>query len=340
MPGALPAVAFIALILVLIPFALHWRSRNVPLLSIFGWLAISDLIFGINAIIWNGNVNIVVPVWCDITTKIRIGSEIALPVCALTLALQVYRVTLQKSRLGAPLELGLCLGFPFLIMVLHTIVQGHRFDIYENFGCSPAIYVSIPSIIILDVPPLVAATLALIFCTLALINFARQRWAFSRLIQDSHSPGLSKSRYFRLMSLTFLLGVWTAVVICIARARAYRNGLLPWTSWDYVHSDFWLVSQYPTAVIPSDVLQWLYFNWFSVPASSFSTFVFFAFGVEAVREYRGCGRWFASTVLQYHTEPVFTVPSIMSSRNSEGSTEDESFRYINGNAKSTTESAV
>ncbi|KAJ7093543.1 hypothetical protein C8R44DRAFT_890763 [Mycena epipterygia] len=137
------------------------------------------------------------------------------------------------------------------------------------------------------------------------------------------------------MSLTFLLRICTAVVISLTRASAYRNGLLPWTTWDYVHSDFWLVSQYPIAVIPSDVV-WLYFSWFSVPVSSFSTFIFFAFGVEAVREYRGCGRWFATTVLQHHTELVFMVPSIVSSR--EASAEDGSYRYIN--TKSTTESAV
>ncbi|KAJ7455445.1 GPCR fungal pheromone mating factor [Mycena latifolia] len=301
MPGALPAIAFIALVLVLIPLALHCRSRNIPLLSIIAWLAISDLIYGINTAIWDGNVDLVAPVWCDITTKLRIGSEIALPVCALALALQVYRITLQKSRLGLGAELAMCLGFPIIIMALHTIVQGHRFDVYENFGCSPAIYLSVPSIIILDIPPLIASALALMYCILALVNFARQRQAFLRMVQDSNNPGLSKSRYFRLMSLTFFLGIWNALVISLTRANAYRNGLLPWTTWDDVHSYFLIVSQYPTAVIPRDVLGWLYFDWMLVPISSFFTFAFFAFGTEATSDYRACGRWVDTTILRRQT---------------------------------------
>ncbi|KAJ6600326.1 GPCR fungal pheromone mating factor [Mycena vulgaris] len=323
MPGALPAVAFVAFVLVLVPLFLHWKSRNIPLLFIIGWLAISDLIYGINAVIWNGNVNLVAPVWCDISTKLKIGSEIALPICALALALQVYRITLQRSRLGLGLELGICLGLPVIIMALHSIVQGHRFDVYEDFGCNAAVYLSVPSVIILDIPPLIAAALALVYCSLALVNFSKQRQAFSRIVHESRSPGLSKSRYFRLMSLTFLLGIWNALVISLTRASVYRNGLLPWTTWDDVHSYFLLVSQYPTALIPSDVLQWLYFNWMSVPISSLFVFVFFAFGAEATRDYRACGRWFETTVLRRETGSQSTLSSGQSTR--VGSMKDKSF---------------
>ncbi|KAJ7655339.1 GPCR fungal pheromone mating factor [Mycena rosella] len=323
MPGALPTVAFIALVLALVPLALHWRSRNVPLLSIMAWLAMSDLIYGTNSTIWNGNVDIVAPVWCDISTKLRVGSEIALSVCTLALALQVYRVTLQKSRLGLAWQLGICLGFPLIIMGLHSIVQGHRFDIYEDFGCNPAIYLSVPSIIILDVPPLVAAALALVYCSLALVNFSRQRKAFSRIVRDAHSPGLSKSRYFRVMSLTFSLGLWNALVLSLTRASAYRNGLLPWTTWDDVHSYFFLVSQYPTALIPSDVLGWLYFNWSSVPISIIFVFAFFGFGTEAVTDYRACARWFEKTILRQNTGSPSSESPGQSDRS--GSVQDKCF---------------
>ncbi|KAJ7182529.1 GPCR fungal pheromone mating factor [Mycena crocata] len=295
---ALPAIAFISFVLAFLPLLLHWRSRNIPLLSIIGWLALSDLIYGINSSVWAGNVNLAGPVWCDITTKIKIGGDIALPVSALALALQVYRITLQKSRLGLRLELGICIGFPVLIMALHSIVQGHRFDIYEDFGCQPAIFLSVPSVFILDIPPLIAATLALIYCSLALVNFSRQHQAFLRMVKDTQSAGLSKSGYLRLMSLTFLLGVWNALVIALTRASAYRNGLLPWTTWNDVHADFLLVTVYPLEIIPSDLLGWLYFSWLAVPISSLFVFVFFAFGAEATREYRTYTRWFETAVLR------------------------------------------
>jgi len=98
MPGALPIIAFISLALILVPLPIHWKSRNVPLLSIIAWLAISNVTYGINSAIWSGNVTIEDLVWCDITTKLKIGSEIALPASAFALALQVYRITLQKNR--------------------------------------------------------------------------------------------------------------------------------------------------------------------------------------------------------------------------------------------------
>ncbi|KAJ7164146.1 GPCR fungal pheromone mating factor [Mycena filopes] len=286
MPGALPAIPFLAFLLTLVPLLLHRSSRNIPLLSIILWLAISDLIYGINAVIWAGNENLTDLVWCDITTKLQIGADVALPASAFALALQVYRITLQQSRLGMPLELGICVGLPFLTMGLHTIVQGHRFDMYEDFGCQPAIYPSLPSIFLLDVPPLAAAGFGLSFCILALVNFVKQRKAFGKLSRGPRGgQGISNSAHIRLMSLTLLLGLWNAIAIPLTRAPTYYDGLLPWTSWNTVHADFWLVPQYPLAVISRDLLRWLYFSWASVPITSLFVFAFFAFGEEAKREY-------------------------------------------------------
>ncbi|KAJ7930531.1 GPCR fungal pheromone mating factor [Mycena leptocephala] len=252
-------------------------------------------------------------------TKLKIGGDIALPVSALALALQVHRITLQKSRLGIWLELGICVGFPVLIMILHTIVQGHRFDIYEDFGCNPAIFLSTASIIILDIPPLIAAALALVYCILALLNFSRQRQAFIRMLRDSQGAGLSKSGHLRLMALTFMLGVWNALVVSLTRASAYRNGLLPWTNWGDVHADFWIVSTYPLAIIPRDVLGWLYIGWSSVPISSLFVFVFFAFGTEATREYRASVKWFETTILRRETGSHSIFSSGTSSSKNNGS---------------------
>ncbi|KAJ6498387.1 GPCR fungal pheromone mating factor [Mycena vitilis] len=261
MPGALPSSAFISLFLATVPLVLHSRTGNVPLLSILVWLAVSALTYGINSVIWYGNVQAIALPWCDIVTKLKIGGEIALPTSTFVLALRVYRITLQMARVRLWLELGLCLGFPVLTMALHTIVQGHRFDIYEDFGCNPAIFFSIPSIIILDVPPLIMASLALGYSALALVNFSRQRLAFSRLFRGGNVAGISQSAYLRLMFLTLFLGVWNAIVIFSTKASTFHSGvILPWTNWTDVHADFGLLSTYPLAIIPGDVLGWLYFN--------------------------------------------------------------------------------
>ncbi|KAJ7278851.1 GPCR fungal pheromone mating factor [Mycena rebaudengoi] len=299
MPGAFPAAAFIGAALVLIPLSVHWRARNVLMLSIMAWLFVSDLTYGINSVIWRQNIDIVVPAWCDITTKIKVGSDIALPAACLCLALQLYRVAYsmqvpQKSRFLV-LDLTLSLGLPFLIMALHYVVQGHRFDIMENIGCTPAIYVSVPSIILLDIPPLVCAALALVFASLALVKFSKRRTAFSRMVQSSNS-GLSTSRYVRLMGMSFSLGVWNAICISVSRSSMYVGGLNTWTNWADVHADFSIVSQYPDSAIPSQLKRSMTFTWWAVPISSLLLFCFFAFGEEAMKEYISGGNWIKQTI--------------------------------------------
>jgi len=64
----LPIGAFLAAALALVPLPWHWRARNVATLSIIAWLFISNAVYGINSVIWAGNVENAVPIWCDIGT--------------------------------------------------------------------------------------------------------------------------------------------------------------------------------------------------------------------------------------------------------------------------------
>ena len=63
-----PVGAFLAAFLVLIPLPAHWRSRNIATVSIIVWLFAMDVIYGVNTIVWDGNVRKHLLVWCDIST--------------------------------------------------------------------------------------------------------------------------------------------------------------------------------------------------------------------------------------------------------------------------------
>lgn len=63
----MPLGALTAAVLVLVPLPWHWRARNVPTLSMIAWLFVSNVIFAVNSIVWAGSVDLVVPVWCDIS---------------------------------------------------------------------------------------------------------------------------------------------------------------------------------------------------------------------------------------------------------------------------------
>jgi hypothetical protein len=67
----LPAFGLIAALLVLIPLPRQIRARNIATISLTWWFFGSCLIASVNAIVWAGNVNDPIPVWCDISKLLR-----------------------------------------------------------------------------------------------------------------------------------------------------------------------------------------------------------------------------------------------------------------------------
>ncbi|KAG2151131.1 pheromone A receptor-domain-containing protein [Suillus bovinus] len=147
-------------------------STGHSTLSIIAWLFILNFMYGVDALIWSDNMNIVIPVWCDITSKIIIGSTFSLPAACLCLCIHIKHVasvnqgkTLLSNKWTRQLfELFMCFGLPMISMGLHYIVQGHRFDIIKGYGCHPATYVSIPAIFLIWVPPLTLSNGLMTFC--------------------------------------------------------------------------------------------------------------------------------------------------------------------------------
>ena len=62
----LPFFSFISALLVILPLSCHWPTRNVAVLALMSWLFIANVIYGINSLVWAGNIRNSVPVWCDI----------------------------------------------------------------------------------------------------------------------------------------------------------------------------------------------------------------------------------------------------------------------------------
>lgn len=283
----------------------HWRARNVATLSISAWLFVSNVIYGTNAIIWDHNVKIVVPVWCDIVTKLQIGATMALPACCLCLCIHLERIASVREvgtqkrlqRLRRLFDFSLCWLLPMVYMALHYVVQGHRYDIVEDLGCRPATYNSLQSIFLVWVPPLIVVVLTLVYAGLALYHFFQRRITFARHLQSGGSA-LTTSRYFRLMAMAIVQMFWGALLIGINMWFTCRSGLRPWTGWADVHSNFSRVALFPTLLIPPSVLRWTYFLWWTIPISSVIFFAFFAFGQDAVKEYVACFRWVRSNLLR------------------------------------------
>ena len=67
MHSELPYVAFIAAFLVLVPLPWHWRARNIATLAMAAWLFVTNMIYGVDAVLWKGTILVKAVVWCDIS---------------------------------------------------------------------------------------------------------------------------------------------------------------------------------------------------------------------------------------------------------------------------------
>ncbi|KAI0651378.1 pheromone A receptor-domain-containing protein [Trametes meyenii] len=301
----LPAASILAAILVLLPLPWHWRAGNVATLSIIVWLFAVNVIYAVDSLIWSHNVARVALVWCDITTKILIGANLALPAACMCICIHLEQVasvrqaltTRSQKRRRQIMEAVLCYVVPVIWMGLHYIVQGHRFDIIEEFGCRPSIYVSIPAIFLMWVPSLIMSFVTLVFAAMAFSHFVRRRITFAKHLENSNS-GLNASRYLRLMLLAIIEMFASAAAVSATLGFSVIWDMRPWTNWADVHFDFWRVDTFATAFLPPFIYRFYYACWWIAPVSAYLFCAFFAFGQEAMKEYKAHAMWVWTRVLK------------------------------------------
>ncbi|KAJ6498395.1 GPCR fungal pheromone mating factor, partial [Mycena vitilis] len=232
---------FLASALVLVPLPWHWRARNTTTLSMLAWLFASNLQYAINSIIWAGRTDNVVPVWCDIVTKMDIGATAALPACCLALALQLWRVSSSphttNKQMVLMVDLGLCWVFPLTIMALRElsnlaltsnshrdsdyVVQGHRFDIIED-----------------TVSRVTRTPIDIEICSMSRVTRRFGKWSQNADKFVDKKSAWTTRRYLRVMVVTFILATWEAAVMGLVYGLTFSGPLEPYTSWADVHLGF------------------------------------------------------------------------------------------------------
>jgi hypothetical protein len=120
------------------------------------------------------------------------------------------------------------------------------------------------------------------------------RWFLLRRLQfkavlNASNTGLSTGRYLRLIALAatdISLVFFATLFILTASVRV--NGISPY-SWKELHAEFSPISQFPQDILPSGSYPTYATTVYLYPIYSFSFFVFFGFGEEAIQEYMA--RW-------------------------------------------------
>ncbi|KIM26532.1 hypothetical protein M408DRAFT_330503 [Serendipita vermifera MAFF 305830] len=291
-----------AILCLLLPAAWHIRSRNSGTLLYLAWSLTGNIIYFVNSIVWAENIRNPAPIWCDISSKLIVGLGVGLPCASLCIQRRLYTVSRVRSvsenpatrRRALIIDLLIGLGIPILVMVLHYIVQGHRYDILEDVGCWPTVYSSVVAVPLVYMWPLIVSLISIPFCVLSYISFYRRRADFQRYLATNET-GLNVDRYLRLMALASVELVVVLPLNIFSLVSNMTNGTLyPYTSWDDVHYNFGRVVYMTNFALTSNrkfyteftVARWV------IPLSGFLFFLFFGLSIEARKDYNRAANLF------------------------------------------------
>ena len=255
-------------------------------------------------------------------TKTHVGSSVGIPASSLCIFRHLYKISMAPGTIPTAdkfarrhrvmVDLALGLGLPCLVMVLGMVyfhykrelllisridyvAQGHRYNILEDIGCSPTVYVTPVHIIFVSIPPVLTGLVTACYAVPTIIAFNRRRVEFNdHLLQHSN---LSSSFYLRLMCFGGLEILATVPLATFFLYSSIASGINPWTGWRDVHAHFSNVRFLPRSVwseYPDHELS----RWIRV-ICAFIFFAFFGFAEEARTNYHAAYLTVAKTIGLY-----------------------------------------
>lgn len=306
----------IGFILSVVPLWWHLESYNVGTCMYMIWTALACLVHFVDSILWNGNAINWAPVWCDIAIRIQLGVAVAWPACALCIIRRLYYIasptTVTTSQADKRREfivdLLITIGLPVLGMGLEYIVAGHRFNIYEDYGCGPATWNTPLAYVLVHLPPLAIALVSATYGALTIRAFMKRRKQFRDLI--TANSNLTYSRYWRLVALASLdfcftipFATWGVV------GPALWSDVRPWVSWADTHWGYSRVFQFPKVLLDPVTSFSLETTRWAAVLCAFCFFGFFGFADEARKNYR----LLASTITKRFGYTTFSESTISDS---------------------------
>lgn len=170
MAAALIAISFICAILLAVFVPVKRVYSDIPALAIVLWLALANVLRGVNSSLFDGTVAVKSFVWCDISTKLLLGVNVAIPCAFLCIGRRMELLSSSRKifdnatvrRNSILFELLMCYIVPLIYMALHLLAQHHRFDIIQDFGCFAAIHPSTPGVVLVWVLPLLIGAVSLL----------------------------------------------------------------------------------------------------------------------------------------------------------------------------------
>ncbi|KAG6906375.1 hypothetical protein DXG01_014248 [Tephrocybe rancida] len=258
------------------------------------WAALACLNQFVNSVVWHNNALNPAPIWCEISIRIMMGASVGLPAASLCINRRLYHIACGQNvsftrtdKIRAILaDTLIAVVFPLVFIAIQYVVQGHRFNIFEDVGCYPALFNTLPAYFLSIMWPIVIGLISVVYCGLTLRSFSRRRLEFGSFLSSNKS--LTISRYFRLMALAMSDIVFTTpLAIFILWLNATATPIEPWVSWADTHFDYSRIEQVPAVVWHMNHLNVvaMEFSRWVTPVCAFIFFGFFGFADEARRHY-------------------------------------------------------
>ncbi|KAI0270658.1 putative fungal pheromone GPCR, STE3-type [Gloeopeniophorella convolvens] len=291
-----PVCALLGAVLVAIPLPWHLEAWNSGTCYFMIWTSVACLNQFVNSMIWRNNALNVAPVWCDISTRIMIGSSVAIPAASMCISRRLYciatiravTVTRAEKLRNIIIDTFICIVLPFVCVALAYVVQGHRFNIFEDIGCFPATVNTALAYVLVYMWPLLLGLISAVYGILSIRAFWIRQAEMKEFLANSST--MTTGRYFRLIALSMTeMSLTTPLSVFVIIFNA-SGEIQPWISWSNIHFDFSRVELISASLWQPDhglaasliITRWL------VPLSAFVFFVFFGFGDEALKNYRKC----------------------------------------------------
>ncbi|CAG7845969.1 Pheromone B alpha 3 receptor [Serendipita indica DSM 11827] len=290
----------ISLLSIILVSPAHLKSGNTGITILIFWIFGWTFFLFINSIIWRGNVR-VLHGYCDVAAAFFAITPQGLSCAFLCITRQLYRlskaqaviITKAQKRRDLFIDLAIGLGFPILILGGHALIQGHRYDVWEDFGCYATTYNVVLAYPLYMIWPLIASLASAVYGSLALQQFFKRRESFESLLSSTNS-GMQKNRYIRLMWLCcidLLLVIPFHIYNLIDNLTNQK--VFPYKGWADIQADWYRVDLYRRIIIDmlptakSLVITCLVANFLMV-----STFVaLFGFTRETSKMYRNVYYW-------------------------------------------------
>jgi len=293
-----PIANFIACALVVIPLIhLVTRSWNTGVYVFALWTFLSSLSYAVNTIVWANDDKDRAPVWCDISSHLQILVNIGRPACSLIITRRLYKITRlqgailskRQKRIELSIELAFCVGFPFVIAGLYYIVQGVRYQILEEMGCSNAVSGSGVSIILISSWTILFPLISLVFYTPRIVHtFYRHRREMNEYLGSS-DEGLSQSHFNRMLALgCFDILITLPIVIILLVVDIFASAHFEfYQGWTYIHTE-WEAALVPKSEWSATIWDRFLLRWDEWINPFFALVFFILFGLtpEARDGYR------------------------------------------------------